>query len=54
MRDGDDGTGEIMQKPLQPGHRFGIQMVCRFVQQQHVRRAEQQLAQGNAALFTTR
>jgi len=32
MGDGDNGAGEIVQEALQPGHRFGIQMIGGFVQ----------------------
>ena len=32
------GAGEIMQEALEPGHRVGVQVVGRFVQQQHVGR----------------
>ena len=49
--DGDHGAGVILQEALQPGHRFGVQMVGRFVQQQHVGLGQQQPAQGDAALF---
>ena len=37
MGDGHDGAGVVVQEALQPGHGFGIQVVGRFVQQQHVR-----------------
>lgn len=36
---------------LQPGHRVGVQVVGRFVQQQHVGSRQQQTAQRYAALF---
>src|SRR5450830_1350088 len=48
------GAGEALQELLQPVHRFGVQMVGRLVQQQHVGLGQQQLAQCHAALFTTR
>jgi hypothetical protein len=35
--DGHDGAFEVVQEALQPGHGFRIQVVGRFVQQQHVR-----------------
>ena len=47
------GAGEIVQEALQPGHRIGIQVVGRFVQQQHVGRRQQQAAQRHAALLAT-
>ena len=39
---------------LQPFHRFGIEVVGGFVQQQHVGLLQQQTAQGHAALFAAR
>ena len=54
MGDRYHGPGVALQKLLQPVHRFGVQVVGRFVQQQHVRLGEQQLAQGHAALLATR
>ncbi len=47
------GAREVVQETLQPGHRVGIQVVGRFVQQQHVGGRQQQAAQGHTALFTT-
>jgi hypothetical protein len=43
----------VVQEALQPGHGFRIQVVGRFVQQQHVRLFQQQAAQGHAAALTT-
>ena len=53
---GDDQDGALVvdQVLLQPGDGFGVEVVGRFVQQQHVGRFEQQLAQRDAALFTAR
>ena len=51
---GHNRPREIVKEPLQPGHRFRIQMVCRLVKQQHIGGTQQQLAQRNAALFTAR
>ncbi len=45
------GAGEVVEEALQPGHRVGVQVVGRFVQQQHVRCGQQQAAQCDAALF---
>lgn len=45
------GAGEVVQEMLQPGHRVGVQVVGRFVQQQHVGSRQQQAAQRYAALF---
>ena len=51
VRDRDDGSREVMQEPLQPGHGFGVEMVRRLVEKKHVRRAQQQLAQRDPALL---
>ena len=40
-----------MKKALKPGDRFRIEVVGRLVQKQHVRRAQQQLAQRDPALL---
>ena len=48
----DDAAGEVFQVVLQPGDGFGVQVVGRFVEQQHVRLGQQQASQGDAALFT--
>ncbi|MOA49844.1 hypothetical protein D3C78_1727790 [compost metagenome] len=42
-----------MQEVLQPGDGIGVQVVGRLVEQQHVRRGQQQTAQGHTTLFTT-
>ncbi len=34
--DGHHGAAVVVQEALQPGHRFGIEVVGRLVQQQHV------------------
>jgi len=34
MRHRDDGAGIVLEEPLQPGDRFGVQMVGRLVEQQ--------------------
>ncbi|KAF1858260.1 hypothetical protein Lal_00014761 [Lupinus albus] len=47
----DDGAREAQQELLQPFDGFGVQVVGRFVQQQHVRLTQQQLAQRHAALL---
>jgi hypothetical protein len=54
VRDGDHRAGEAHQELLQPFDRFGVEMVGRFVEQQHVRLREQQLAQRDAPLLATR
>ena len=54
MGNSHHGAGVALQKLLQPVHRFGVQVVGRLVEQQHVGLGQQQTAQGHAALFTTR
>ena len=54
MRHGDDGTGVLVEKALQPGDGFRVQMIGRFIEQQHVGLRQQQTAQGNSAPLTTR
>ncbi len=54
VRDRNHGAREVVQEMLQPGDRVGIQVVGRFVEQQHVWCREQQAAQRNTAFFTTR
>ncbi|CAH0257964.1 hypothetical protein SRABI106_02755 [Rahnella aquatilis] len=48
-----NGAFEVMQEAFQPCHGFGIQVVGRFVEQQHVRLFEQQAAKCHTAAFTT-
>ena len=54
VRDGNDGAGVPGQVLLQPGNAFGIQVVGRFVQQQQVGLANQQLAKRHAASLAAR
>jgi hypothetical protein len=49
--DGDHGAGEAQQELFQPFDRFGVEVVGRLVQQQHVGLGQQQLAQRDAALL---
>ncbi|MPL74131.1 hypothetical protein SDC9_19941 [bioreactor metagenome] len=53
---GDDQDRALVldQVLLQPGDGFGVEVVGRFVEEQHVGRLEQQLAQRHAAPFTAR
>ena len=53
MGNGYHGAGEVVQEVLQPGHRVGVQVVGRLVQQQHVGGRQQQAAQRHTTLFTT-
>lgn len=54
MGDDQDGAFVVDQVLLQPGDGFRVQVVGRFVQEQHVGRFQQQLAQRHAAFLTTR
>ena len=54
MGDGDDGAGEVVQVALQPGDGFGVQVVGRLVQEQHIGVGEQQAAEGDATFFPAR
>jgi len=51
MGHGDHRTLVVMQKALEPGHRLGVQMVGRLVEQQHVGLGEQQPAQRHATFL---
>ena len=51
MGHGDDGAFILLQMMFQPGHRFGIQVVGRFIQQQDIRFGQQQAGQGYPAAF---
>ena len=44
---GDDRAGVLLQVPLQPGHRLGVEVVGGLVQQQQIGRGEQEPAQGH-------
>ena len=54
VRDGDDRARVILQEPFEPGHRLGVEVVGRFVEQQQVGRQQQQAAQRDAAAFAAR
>jgi hypothetical protein len=53
MGDGDNGAGILLQVLFQPCHRFGIQVVGGFVEQQDVRLFQQQAAKGHPAPLPT-
>ncbi len=53
MRDRNHGAREIVQEVFKPGDGIGVQVVGRFVEQQHVGCRQQQAAQGHTTLFTT-
>jgi hypothetical protein len=50
----DDGPRVVLQGALQPGHRLGVQVVGRLVQEEEVGLLEQQPAQGHPAAFAAR
>ena len=54
MRHRHHGARKTREKLLEPIHAFGIQMVGRLIEQQHVGLGQQQTAQRHAAFFTTR
>ena len=54
VRDGDDGAGVVLEEALEPGDRFGVEMVGRLVEQQQVGRLQQQAAQRDAAALAAR
>ena len=43
VRDQQNGTAEILQVSLEPFDRLDVKVVCRFVKQQHIRSAEEDL-----------
>ncbi len=45
MRDRDHGALVVLQEPLEPGDRFGVQMVGRLIQQQQIGLRQQQPAE---------
>ena len=52
--DGDDRARIVLEKPLQPRDRFGVEMVRRLVEQQQIGRLQQQAAQRDAAALAAR
>ena len=54
MGDGDDGARVLGEEPLEPGDRLGVEMVRRLVQEQQVRRGQEQPAQGDAPPLASR
>ena len=52
--DEDDAAGKVDQVVLQPGDGFGVEMVGRFVHQDHVWLRQEQLADGDAADLAAR
>ena len=54
MRDGDDRAGVLLERPFQPGDRFGVEVVGRLVEEQQVGLGEQEPAQRDPAALTAR
>ena len=52
VRDGDDGSFVIVQVTLKPRDGLGVQVVCWFIQQQHIGMLQQGFAQRHSTLFT--
>ena len=49
VRHGDDGARIVLEKPLEPRHRLGVEVVGGLVEQQQIGRLQQQPAQRDAA-----
>ena len=54
MGDRDNRALEVFEHALEPRHALGVEVVGRFVEQQHVGLAQQQATQRHAALLATR
>ena len=52
--DEDDAAGEAAQEILEPGDRLDVEMIGRFVEQQHVRIEDQRPREQDAALHAAR
>ena len=51
MGDGHDGPRVVLEGAFQPGHRLGVEVVGRFVEEQEVRLRQQETAQRHPAAF---
>ena len=54
MRDRDDRALVFLQEVLEPADRLGVEVVCRLVEQQQIRRLQQQPAERDAAPLAAR
>ena len=54
MRNRDDGARIVLEETLEPRHRFRVEVVGRFVEQQQIGRQQQQPAQRHAAPLAAR
>ena len=52
--DRDDGAAIVGEEPLEPGHRLGVEVVRRLVEQQQVGRLQQQPAERDATALAAR
>ena len=52
--DRDDGAAVVLEGALEPGHRFGVEVVRRLVEQQQVGLGQQQPTQGDATALAAR
>ena len=52
--DGHDGAAIVLEEPLQPGHRLGIEMVGGLVEQEEIRCLQQEATQSDPAALATR
>ena len=51
MSDGDDRARILLEESLEPGHRFGVEMVGGFIEQQEIGALEEQSAQSDPTPF---
>ena len=54
MGDGHHGSRVLLEGALQPGHRFGIEVVGGLVEEQEIRLGQEQPAQGHPTPFSAR
>lgn len=54
MGHGDHGAGVVLERALQPGHRLGVQVVGGLIEEEEVRRGEEQPAQRHPAPLPNR
>ena len=54
MGDGHHGALVVLEEPLQPGDRLGVEVVRRLVEQEQVGRGEEQPAERDAAALAAR
>ena len=53
MGDGNHSALILLQVLFEPVDAFGVEVVCRFVEQQHVRLLQQKAAESHAATLTS-